>query len=55
MNNKKEKLTLIEFILDELNIKSFRGLLISIFVKRLTHKDLSNISISILKNKMENK
>tara|TARA_R100000700_G_scaffold32090_1_gene39307 strand:- start:477 stop:653 length:177 start_codon:yes stop_codon:yes gene_type:complete len=51
LNNKNDKLKLIEFILDELNIKSFRGLLSTIFINKLSHKDLSNLTISILKNK----
>jgi hypothetical protein len=51
MKNTGDKLKLTEFILDELNIKHFRGAIIFIFMKKLTHKDLSNIAISILKNK----
>ena len=51
MNNTKHKLELINNILDELNIKHFRGAMFYIFMKRLTHKDLSNIAISIVKEK----
>ncbi len=50
-SNKKSKLVLIEFILDELNIKYFRQLIVSMFLNKLSHKDLSNLTVSILKNK----
>ena len=48
-SNKKEKLKLIEFILNELNIKYFRNRYM--FLNKLSHQDLSNLTISILKNK----
>tara|TARA_Y100000593_G_C4044468_1_gene206751 strand:- start:67 stop:228 length:162 start_codon:yes stop_codon:yes gene_type:complete len=51
MNNKNDKLKLIEFILDELNITYFRKLLVNTFMKKLSHKELSHLTISILHNK----
>jgi hypothetical protein len=49
--NKNSKLKLIEFILDELKIKTFRKLVTKILLKKLSHKDLSYIVIQVIEGK----
>ena len=50
MSINKDKKTLTNYILDYLNIKLFRNQILNILLKKLTHKDLSNIAIAIVKN-----
>ena len=48
----KDKKVLANFILDELNIKYNKNpILNKILLKKLSHKDLSNIAITIYYNK----
>ena len=52
MNNKKDKKVLADFILDELNITYNRSSVLNkVLLKKLSHKDLSNIAITIYYNK----
>ena len=51
MSNKNDKITLINFILDELNITYFRKLLVDMLLNKLSHRNLSDFAVSILKNK----
>ena len=44
---KASKLILSDFILDSLNIKNKRSLK-NMLIKKLSHKDLSNLSVSII-------
>ena len=45
LSNKNDKLKLIEFILDELNIKSFRGPIANMLLKKLSHRNLSDLVV----------